>query len=216
MLLFWIGYGALAVFTAFIVIILMWPQLLPSNPARKRALVAVVLFTCASTGLYALVGNPAMLSDYAAREAAKEEAIATIAEKEKALRINPDKLQDWVALGEAAMKAGRPGQAVAAYRRATFISAGDPAIMLAFGKAQVVAAGGKVNAESALTFKTALEQVEDPQARLFLAMYEIERNEPDKARKQFKALIDAKDTPEAVRKAAQEQLGQMDATTNAK
>ena len=190
-------YAALGVFAFFIVALLLWPM------SRKNTGIAL-LFLVLCGGLYALAGTPRFAWEQAQREAKRETNLARIHNIETQLATQPESPKLWAELGEANLQAGRAGLAMQAFQQQVLLSKGAPDALLNYGRAQVLAANGEVTDKAAETFRMALLQTDDAQARLFLAIHAAHHGEAKKALAELKKLEDAPTTPVAVRAAALE------------
>jgi cytochrome c-type biogenesis protein CcmH len=200
-----LGWVGLFCFAALLAALLFWPELAKSNPARKRGVLIILLFALISACMYALLGSPQQMLNYAQSADHKAEALAHLAAQEAAVSSQPESAEAWHALGDAYLQAGRPGMAMGAFRQTVQLSQGAPQALMAYGKAQVLASGGEVSAQAAETFRMVLLQVDDAQAKLFIAMHEAGLGNSEKAAAMLDEIISAEATPPAVRKAAQEQ-----------
>lgn len=96
----------------------------------------------------------------------------TIPELEAQLKANPSDVKAWQALGWAYFEAGRYGNAVHAYRRATELAPEQAVLWSSLGEAVVMASeNDPMPKEAVAAFETAIAKDKaDPRARYFLAV----------------------------------------------
>jgi len=128
-----------------------------------------------------------MLGNLQILAARPQEAVLSL---EKAAGLEPDNPETLVLIGAASQLAGRPGQAVAAYREALErVTSGRPQLRNNLGRA-LIESGDFAGAEEEL--KAALQ--EDPgylEARMNLALLYLKLDRPQQAGKQFRLILDS-------------------------
>ena len=98
--------------------------------------------------------------------------VRTIPELEAEIKSNPSNVEAWQALGWAYFEAGRYGNSVHAYRRATELAPEQAVLWSSLGEAVVMASENDPMPKEAVTaFETAIAKDKaDPRARYFLAV----------------------------------------------
>ena len=187
-------YGIFALLLALKLAIIVWPI---RNRPRVAALVCA-LFFIGAFGLYRLVGTPEMVPLLVERELKIIALKENIVKNSELLKANPKNLPAWIDLGQSFIETGQYAAAANALKQAVLLSGGDPRLILAYAKALIMEAGGKVGDDA----KKGLEMVllqgkKNPEARYFLAVRKLQDGKTEQAMKDMKALYRSlpKDSP---------------------
>lgn len=146
------------------------PQVGKENaPARKTALVLIVLLPLVALGGYGVLGNPAAL-DPAAREPARrvtaadiEGMVARLAER---LAQNPDDPKGWVMLARSYKALGRYPEAAEAYSKGMALVEKDATLLADYAELLAMTGDGFTGKPSQLIDKALKLAPEDPQVLL--------------------------------------------------
>lgn len=172
---------------ALLAIVIGWPWLRDSQ-TRDRAVLSVVVGVLLSLALYLAVGSPfeaAQITaqrDHAAQLADRAEEL----QRELAADAAPDEVENarkWLELGAIRMELGQAAGAEDALKHAVVASGGHPQVIMAYGKAQMAAAGGEMTEGAKQAFEIASRLLpQDPEPLLLLAMGHMQAGEPEQGR----------------------------------
>ena len=166
--------------------------------ARGFVLLAVAAAPALALGLYLAVGAPGTPDQpYAARLAAwragdlmqltPPQAAAVLRE---VIKERPADAEGYRLLGMIEGAAQNPLGAVRALRKASELAPERPEVWQMLGEAEIVAAGGKVDANAAAAFeRLAALQPGNPSARFFLAQAKADAGRSDEAVAELRALM---------------------------
>lgn len=154
---------------------------------------AVTLCLCGgllSLALYFHLGEPFMTEDISLSRRQHAELRERIHELEGMRDKGGMELPEWVALGTAYMATEQYSAAEDALRHAVLASEGEPNLILAYGKAQMLAADGTVTegAEEAFTLAARLLP-DNPEPVFLLALGRMQAGDTEGARAQFRELL---------------------------
>lgn len=157
---------------------------------RKRAALCISLpFITITLGLYAWVGAPRIIDALDTRQERLDELKSEIVTNLEKVKASPNDLGAWVILGTDFLETGQIDSAVAAFKQAVLLSNGDPVLVLAYAKAQVMQADGKVTEDAAKGFGIVLMlKPENPDARYFMAVYDLQNGKTQQAMQAMKVL----------------------------
>lgn len=185
---------AIGLCLAALAVLLAWPWLRQPH-SRDKAVMLCIVGTLLSLALYMAVGNPFALGQIAAQQSFNHTLLARIDTLNSELQAakEPDSAahaEKWVELGAAYMQAERYADAENAFRHAVLASAGEPHVIMAYGKAQMLAADGKVTegAEQAFTLASTL-MPDNPEPLFLLAVGKMQVGDREGARALFEALL---------------------------
>lgn len=199
---FWLILACIAVGMAW----LFWPAL--KHPqSRGRVLPVCILALLFAGVLYLLTGAPFMaekISTYQQETAKLETSAATLEAKAEKTAA------DWQKMGQIYQKMQAYEKAVQAFRAAVVASNGAPAMILDYGKAQMMAAGGAVtdDAKEAFTMAAALMPA-NPEPLFFLAMRKAQDGKTEEAREALQTLALAYPEAAGLQAAIAEELARM-------
>lgn len=106
-------------------------------PARKTALVLVILLPILALGGYGVLGNPRALDPAAATarpQMTPEQIEAMVARLAERMAQNPDDTQGWLMLARSYKTLGRHADAAAAYAKAEKAVAEDPDLLASYAE----------------------------------------------------------------------------------
>lgn len=178
-------YFILAFLLIVVLAILLWPV------RRQRMFCAVVATCCAvgAFGIYYVVGAPEIIPMLAARDVRMAELTQSITENSQAVKTNPKKLDAWVALGADFMETGQYGAAANAFKQAVLLTNGNPVLILAYAKAMIAEADGKVSDAAKKSLQMViLQDPKNPDARYFLTVRKLQDGNNEEAMRDMKAL----------------------------
>ncbi|WP_425409028.1 c-type cytochrome biogenesis protein CcmI [Hyphococcus sp.] len=175
---------------------------------RNVSIVIISAAPLAAIILYALIGNPAQQTTQKAIELAQRtqlsepgngaqgapSLIASVNALEQRLADAPEDLAGWAMLGESYTRMDRFAEAATAFARARELEPDSANLHAAEGEALAMANDGVVNKEALAALQQALQlDSAEPRARFYLALAAYQRDEREKALKEFVAL--ANDSP---------------------
>lgn len=199
---------ALLAVGALVALMLTWP-IWSQRASRKQAALLSILALCIGAGLYSLIGNPIYAYQQTRAQAQLADAEAKIVTLQRALKANPKQPKAWKEMAQAYMLLGRAGMARFAALQAVALDANNPETLMDYAKTEIIASNGDVNAAAVEALQQVLTLQENPQARLFLAIYDAQQGRMDAAKAGFTQLINATTTPAEIRTNAQQQLERM-------
>ncbi len=186
-------YLALALIAFAALAVLAWPvwraQDIPL-PQRKRAVLALAaFFFLGGFGLYQLLGTPEIVPLLKAREEKLAEIKETVLRRSQEVQSDPKNLGAWVELGQSFMEIGQFDGAANAFKQAVLISEGHPAIIMAYAKAQIAAADGKVTDQAKKGLEMVLlQEPENQEARYWLIVRQLQDGRQEDAMRSMKEL----------------------------
>lgn len=163
-----------------------WPWI-RRRETRDIAALLVAVSVFMSLALYLLTGSPFAVRPIAERQEQNAALLRQIAE----FSASPnDTAQKWAQLGAAHMQLEQYKQAEEALRRAVLASEGDPNLIMAYGKAQMLAADGTITEGAKQAFTLASKLLPDnPEPLLLLAVERMQAGDKEGARALFKQLL---------------------------
>jgi cytochrome c-type biogenesis protein CcmH len=195
----------------------------PTRPWNERgrlgALVGVVAAPALALGLYLALGSPGMPDQpYAARlKAWREGDLMALTPPQAAAVLRqvtgerPNDAEGFRLLGMVEGAAQNPLAAVRALRRASELAPERPEIWQMLGEAEIVAAGGKVDANAEASFRRLLAlQPGSPSARYFLAQAAADAGRPAEAIAGLRALLADMPADDGRRNAVEESIARLD------
>jgi cytochrome c-type biogenesis protein CcmH len=160
------------------------------QPSMRRPILLVFISTAAAAStLYLLVGSPLIIDAIAVRDEKMTALKNEIQVYAQTVKSNPKDQNAWVMLGQAFLETGQFSAASNAFRQSVLLSNGHPMLLLAYAKSLVLAADGTVTDDA----KKALEMVllqdkQNPDARYFMALYNLQKGNMPEAMRAMKAL----------------------------
>ncbi|WP_337188797.1 c-type cytochrome biogenesis protein CcmI [Phenylobacterium sp.] len=191
---------------------------------RLGVLAGVVAAPALALGLYLALGAPGMADQpYAARlKAWREGDLMRLTPPEAAAVLRqvtgerPDDAEGFRLLGMVEGAAQNPLAAVRALRRAAELAPRRPEVWQMLGEAEIVAAGGKVDANAEASFRRLLAlEPGNPGARFFLAQAAADAGRPDEAVTALRALLADMDGDDPRRGAVEESIARIQGRASA-
>lgn len=205
-------YLAFACLLLGTLVFLFAPLLYQSNAPKKQLVyfIAIVsaVFLIGSFGLYEIFGAPAIISLLDARRQEMARLKADIVSNSGRVKANPNDLAAWVKLGEDFMETGQFDAASNAFREAVVLSNGNPDLIVAYARAQIEAADGKVTPEAKKSLEMVmLQQPRNDMARYYLIVWQLQSGDQALAMEEMKKFYASlpKDSP--VRKMIDQEIG---------
>lgn len=186
----------------------LWQSDAPKKQLLYFTVIIGTVFFIGGFGLYEMFGAPEIVPLLAARQQEMDRLKDDIVSNSERARVNSKDLAAWVKLGEDFMETGQFDAAANAFRQAVVLSKGNPALIIAYARAQIEAAGGKVTPEAKKTLEMALLlQPKNEMARYYMIVWQLQNGEQGQAMeamKKFYATL-PKDSP--VRKMIDAEIG---------
>jgi cytochrome c-type biogenesis protein CcmH len=195
----------------------------PTQPWREGdrlgLLVGLVAAPALALGLYFAVGSPgARDQPYAERlKAWRDGDLMTLTPPQAAAVLRqvtgerPNDAEGFRLLGMVEGAAQNPLAAVRALRRASALAPERPEIWQMLGEAEIVAAGGKVDANAEASFRRLLAlQPGSPSARYFLAQAAADAGRPAEAVAGMRALLADMPSDDGRRQAVEESIARLE------
>lgn len=156
---------------------------------KKLCAVIAAGFFVAAFGLYHLLGAPEIISLMQAREVKLAGLKEVIVRRSDEVKADPNNLAAWVELGESFMETGQFSAAANAFKQAVLISRGHPTLIMAYAKALIAEADGKVtdDAKKALEM-VVLQEPKNDEARYWLIVRQLQEGKTGAAMKAMKKL----------------------------
>lgn len=175
---------------------------------RFFSLLVIVVFFAGGFYLYHKFGTPEILPMLAQREeklvGLKEKILSNSSEVKK----SPQNLKAWVELGDNFMQTSQFSAAANAYKQAILLSEGNSVLIMAYARALIMDADGKVTEDAKKSLDILLIlQPQNEEARYFLAVYKLQSGDTNAAMVEMKELYKllADDSP--VRAMIDRQIG---------
>lgn len=172
---------------------------------------------CLSTGmlvlaLYLYLGSPFKLDDIAAQQAKHGQTATHITTLEARQQEQGGlSAKDWATLGAAYMMTEQYAQAAEALREAVVASEGEPHLIMAYGKAQMLAADGAITEGAKQAFTLAAELLpENPEPRFLLAVERMQAGDKAGAREHFALLLPQLPPQAPLRRVIESRLQEME------
>lgn len=175
-------------------IVIAWPWL-RQKPTRDRAMMLCAVTMFLSLALYMAVGSPFALPQIAAHQQSNTQMQRNITNLKSDLSSadTTDKAvmaESWVKLGGGYMQLEQYDKAQEAYRQAVLASEGEPHVILAYGKAQMLAADGEVTQGAQTAFRMAADMLPNDSEPLFLlAVGKMQAGDREGANQLFAELL---------------------------
>lgn len=179
----------IALFLLAVLAVLAWPWLrIPAT--REKAVVSVLVALFLSLALYLHVGSPFLQPELENQKQKHAQVTDAVEKLQARLRQDGDDVALWAQLGAAYIEMEHYPQAVAALKKAVQLSEGQPQLVLMYGKAQMLAADGKITAEAKQAFElAALLMPDNPDPLFLLALERMQAGDRSGARERLQALL---------------------------
>ena len=182
----------LCVVLAFMLVFLMLP--LKSAPLEKKSKIRYIatvsaVFFVASFGFYSWLGAPKIIDAIEVRNAKLQQLKTSITANSELVKTDSKNLGAWIELGQDFLETGQFSAASNAFRQSVLLSKGNPKLLLAYAKSLILSNDGAVGDDA----KKALEMVllqdkQNPEARYFTALYNLNHGKLPEAMSEMKAL----------------------------
>lgn len=180
---------SVAAFILAALVALGWPWL-REKPSRDKAVTAVLVAFFLSMALYLHVGAPFMLRDIAEQQSHQREVTTQLASLQEQAASAPESAEAWAKLGALYIEMERYAEAAEALKQAVQLSEGHPQLILMYGKAQMMAADGKITPEARQSFEmAAMLMPENPDPRFLLAVERMQSGDREGAKEKLSALL---------------------------
>ncbi len=133
-------YVTLSILLLATLAVLLWPL----RHASCFCAILALIIGAESVGLYGLIGAPHILAALSAREARLAEIKTNITQYAQAVKEHPKDLTAWAILGQNFAEAQQWSAAANAFKQSVLLSGGNPVFILAYAKAQIFEADGKI------------------------------------------------------------------------
>jgi cytochrome c-type biogenesis protein CcmH len=176
------------IFTILLILalgVLLWPV-----RQHKRLVLGIsLLFFAGAFGIYSLVGSPEIIPLLQERQARLAVLKEIILRDSEAVKVDPKNLKAWIELGQSFAETGQYGAAANAFKQSVLLSGGDPALIMAYAKAMILDADGKVSDHAKKSLEMVLiQQPDNFEARYFVAVRKLQEGKTEEAMKEMKAL----------------------------
>jgi cytochrome c-type biogenesis protein CcmH/NrfG len=175
---------------------------------------------CASVGglsfiavfaFYGFAGSPQILPLLEERDSRIAALKTSMRTNSEIVKSDPKNLRAWVALGQDFLETGQWEAAVNALKQAVTLSNGDPKLILAYAKAQILVAEGKVTDEAKKSLQMVLVQdKENEDARYYLAVRQLQDGNTKEAMKSMKSLYQSLPETSPLKTVIDKQIGKAD------
>ncbi len=162
---------------------------IPEKQRRNFILAVVAIFFIGAFALYAVLGSPGIVPLLAARNTELAALKETIVRRSAEIKANPKNLAAWVELGQCFMETGQFSAAANALKQSVVLSHGNPLFIMAYAQALIFAADGKITDDAQKSLHMVLlQQPENPEARYYLAVRQLQDGHTQEAMKEMKEL----------------------------
>lgn len=169
---------------------ILWPWI-RQKETREKAIVAALVMVLLSAALYLHLGAPFAAQHIAAQQVQNATTVARMQALQDASTSRNLSATEWAELGAAYMEAERYAESAEALRRAVTESGGDADLIMAYGKALMLAEEGTVTQEAARAFEMAATLMpENPEPEFLLAVGAMQSGDKEAAQTRFARLYD--------------------------
>lgn len=204
-------YTILTLLTALTLGLILWPVWNAPLPraGRLRFMGALsVMFLAGVFLLYSLIGAPELLPLMEKRQQRLEELKTVIVTRLQEAKADPRNLAAWVELGDSFMETRQYAAAVNAFKQAVLLSQGDSGLILAYARAQILEADGKVTDEAKKGMDMVLLQDHgNAEARYWLIVRKLQDGHTPEAMQEMKALYHSLPADSPVKAMMDRQMG---------
>lgn len=188
-----------------------WPWL-RHKQGRDKAVTLCLAAGMLALALYLYLGSPFTLQGIAAQQAQHKQTATHIATLEARQQEQGGlSAKDWATLGAAYMTTEQYAQAAEALREAVVASEGEPHLIMAYGKAQMLAADGAITEGAKQAFILAAELLpENPEPRFLLAVERMQAGDKAGAREHFALLLPQLPPQAPLRRVIESRLQEME------
>ncbi len=198
------------VFTAILLFPLYGAKDIPKRQKILFSVVVALFFFIGGFLLYAQFGTPGILPLIAERENRLAVLKEKISSSSAAIKNDPKNLRAWLELGDSFMETSQFAAAGNSYKQAVLLSGGNPAIIMAYARALVMAEGGTVTGEAKKSLDMVLMlQPENAEARYFEAVYKLQSGNME-AMQDMKELYKSLPSDSPIKEMIDRQIGRKD------
>lgn len=182
-----LGMTALAL--AVVLVPVLRNPALSKRQARRVAGIIAALYLVLGLGMYSWLGAPRLLPMLEHRNERVDRLMNEITDSLEKIKQDTNDLGAWVTLGTNFLETGQIDSAVGAFKQAVVVSGGEPKLILAYAKAQVMQADGTVTDDAARGLQMVLMlQPKNPDAKYLMALRKLQTGDTENAMKEMKAL----------------------------
>jgi cytochrome c-type biogenesis protein CcmH len=209
MILLFLMFSIIVALCLLVLLAPVWQNNTLVMPQRRVAAgITALFFITLSMGIYAVVGSPQLIPLLEKRQQRIVELTAEITDNLAKVKSDPKDLGAWVILGTAFLETGQMDSAVGAFKQAVVLSGGDPALILAYAKAQIMQADGKVTDDAHKGLEMVLMlQKDNPDARYFMALRKLQDGKTQDAMADMKALYHSLPDNSQIKSMINKQIG---------
>lgn len=179
-----------AIALVLVTVTIFWPWIRQPE-TREKAIVSALVIVLLCAALYLHLGAPFTAQQIAAQQAQNAETMARMQALQNASTSRSLTASEWAELGAAYMEAERYTESAEALRHAVTESGGDADLIMAYGKALMLAADGAVTAEAARAFEMAATLMpQNPEPEFLLAVGAMQSGDKEAAQTRFARLYD--------------------------
>jgi cytochrome c-type biogenesis protein CcmH len=202
-------FAAIIALSLLVLLTPVWQNGTLALSQRRLAIAMTSLFFISfSIGIYAVVGSPELIPLLDKRQQRIGELATEINDNLAKVKTDPKDLGAWVILGTAFLETGQLDSAVGAFKQAVVLSGGEPALILAYAKAQIMQADGKVTDDARKALEMVLMlQKDNPDARYFMALRKLQDGKTQEAMADMKALYHSLPDNSPVKSMINNQIG---------
>lgn len=173
-----------AIFIATLALLYPW---LKNNATRAKAITSLIVCICLSIALYLTLGSPLQIEMISSLQQQQQQSLAEIRKIEQ----KPEKVaEDYTKIGVLYTELEDYTNASESFRKAVLESRGNPMLILAYAKAQMLAADGTITEAAKAGFTMANNLMpENPEPLFYLAVERMQTGDQKGARKIFAELL---------------------------
>lgn len=180
------------------------------STSQKRifSFIITLFFFAGGFFLYSQFGTPEILPLLAEREKKLLLLKEKIVGNSEAVKQDPNNLKAWVELGDSFMETSQFSAAANAYKRSVLLSEGNPVLIMAYARALIMEADGKVTDDARKSLDIVLQlQPQNEEARYFLAVYKMQSGDTQTAMSEMKELYKSLAGDSPIRDMIDRQIG---------
>lgn len=180
----------------------------PSGKNRNFILISCAVFVVAAMAVYQQVGAPEIVPLLEQREEKLAKIKASITLHSERIKKNSKDIESWVILGDNFMQTTQYSAAANAYKQSVLLSSGNPKLIMAYARAMIFAAGGKVGDHSKHSLEVLLlQEPKHEEARYYLAVKKLQDGKTGDAMSEMKALYNSLPDSSPIKKMINRQIG---------
>lgn len=179
-------YGSFCAILMLLLAVVLTPLLRARNlTLRRRCIIAGCAFIISCAVMFAVyfqAGAPEVVALSAEREQRLAQLRQSIMQLSQRAKEQPEEVEAWMGLGDAFLQSGQHEAAAQAFREAVKLTGGHPAAIMAYARAMVAEAEGRVTDAAKQSLEMVLLQDSGhPEARYWMAVRSLQEGKAPEA-----------------------------------